>query len=286
MPLPILGGLAGAALAGTGVLGGITPLLASAIGSGIGAFAETGDPKDALMSGLTGYMGGSLLGNALGGAAGQAAGEAAGSAAQSGIGTFLSNPEFLKGAAGAVASGMSMPGSYEGGPEEEEDPYGFQSTGPQSPPGLSLTVPRMAGSSEFNYQVKPNYGLQMGGEVPASTDKDVVQNAVAAIKGQHPDPEIALGMFLQMYGEAALQELISSVERGDFDANAQMSQGEVRGPMMAGDMVPAQNMDTGDDIMLETGEYVMPRTGVAAMGGGDHAAGIAALDEFNRRARV
>ena len=43
MVLPLLFGLAGSALGGAGLAGGLGALTAGAIGSGLGRFAETGD---------------------------------------------------------------------------------------------------------------------------------------------------------------------------------------------------------------------------------------------------
>jgi len=67
--LPLLGGLGGSALAGSaalagGALAGKAALL-GAIGSGLGSFAATGDLKQGLVSGITGFG----IGSALGGAA-------------------------------------------------------------------------------------------------------------------------------------------------------------------------------------------------------------------------
>ena len=79
--LPLLGGIGGSALAGTaatGLLsaGGLSATALGAIGSGLGSFAATGDLKQGLMSGITGFGIGSALGG-IGGAIGDSAKEAA-----------------------------------------------------------------------------------------------------------------------------------------------------------------------------------------------------------------
>ena len=76
--LPLLGGLGGSALAGsaalsTTALAGKAALL-GAVGSGLGSFAATGDIKQGLISGITGFGIGSAL-SGLGGAASGAAAE-------------------------------------------------------------------------------------------------------------------------------------------------------------------------------------------------------------------
>lgn len=282
MVLPLIGGLIGSSLAAGGMMS-MSPLLASALGSGIGAFIETGDPKDALTAGATGYLGGSMLGgmagNALGAGSSAAPTQMAGygpgisysppSLPSGGISGLMKNPEFIKGATGAVTSGLMMPQSYSSGYKS-----GAGGGGEEAPaPGRSLTRPRDSGSREFDYKVQPNYGLEDGGQV--LDEKAIVQDAVSAIKGQHPEPEIALGRFLQMYGEDALRELVSAVKRGDMEGGK--ADGTVRGPMVDGDIVPARNMTDGSDVMLESGEFVMPNEAVAGIGGGDHRRGTEAL---------
>ena len=49
-------------------------------------------------------------------------------------------------------------------------------------------------------------------------DKDIINDAVQAIKGESQNPEIALGAFLQMFGEEALRDLVA---RADLNPPAQ-----------------------------------------------------------------
>ena len=62
MVLPLLFGLAGSALGGAGLAGGLGALTAGAIGSGLGRFAETGDLGKGIETGLTSFVGGKALG--------------------------------------------------------------------------------------------------------------------------------------------------------------------------------------------------------------------------------
>lgn len=114
MVLPILGGILGSALLG----GSMSPFLASAIGTGIGAFAETGDVEDALTAGVTGAIGGQLLGGLTGGGgigsllggstAGQTAGALAGQAGTQAAGQAAQ--QAAQGATAGVADKVVAPG--------------------------------------------------------------------------------------------------------------------------------------------------------------------------------
>jgi len=72
MVLPLLAGMLGSGLASAGMLGATgflaNPLIAGSIGSGLGQFAQTGDVKEGLKTGLGSYLGGAALGKAFGGA--------------------------------------------------------------------------------------------------------------------------------------------------------------------------------------------------------------------------
>ena len=70
--LPLLGGLGGSALAGSAALAGTAlagkAALLGAVGSGLGSFAATGDLKQGIVSGITGFGIGSALGAGAGAA--------------------------------------------------------------------------------------------------------------------------------------------------------------------------------------------------------------------------
>lgn len=104
--LPLLGGLAGGALGGAGLLGGLGALSAGALGTGIGKFAETGSLKKAILSGAMSYGIGSLAKGAMGAFADKAA-EAgtAGFTPLAGVDPVSSMPNTV---ADAVAGGSSF----------------------------------------------------------------------------------------------------------------------------------------------------------------------------------
>jgi hypothetical protein len=137
-----------------------------------------------------------------------------------------------------------------------------------------------------------------GGEVEKPNEKTEIVEAVAAIKGQHPQPEIALGKFLAKYGEEALRDLVESVESGELDDTrerfANGENGVVRGPgdgSGVDDKVPA-TIDGEQDVLLSDGEFVLRKDATDALekkfGGGFlsavNSAGKKAPEVMQRRA--
>jgi len=125
MVLPLLLGLLGSGAAGAGMLGTLSPLIAGALGSGLGSAIETGDIgegiKTGLLSGVLGGIGGSLTGGAAGaaGAAPTAANLASTTAlsnvaAPSGIMGMLQNMPTGMAAVGKTA-GLGLPGMLQQG---------------------------------------------------------------------------------------------------------------------------------------------------------------------------
>jgi hypothetical protein len=116
MVLPLLLGLLGSGAAGAGMLGTLSPLIAGALGSGLGSAIETGDIgegiKTGLLSGVLGGIGGSLTGGAAG-----AAGAAPLPAMASNMGTALPGvaaPSGIMGMLKNMPSGMSAVGKTAG----------------------------------------------------------------------------------------------------------------------------------------------------------------------------
>lgn len=137
-----------------------------------------------------------------------------------------------------------------------------------------------------------------GGEVEKPNEKTEIVEAVAAIKGQHPQPEVALGKFLAKYGEEALRDLVDSVESGELDDTrerfANGENGVVRGPgdgSGVDDKVPA-TIDGEQDVLLSDGEFVLRKDATDALekkfGGGFlsavNSAGKKAPEVMQRRA--
>ncbi len=82
---PLLGSAAGTALLGTGTAAALSPALAGAIGSGVATTLQSGDLKQGIMSGLTGFGLGSAIGKGAEAVAGVPDAQAAVDAAQTAV---------------------------------------------------------------------------------------------------------------------------------------------------------------------------------------------------------
>jgi hypothetical protein len=118
----------------------------------------------------------------------------------------------------------------------------------------------------MNYAGGGIVSLAEGGEIAKQAgmnDKEVIVEAVNAIKGMSENPEIALGIFVEKYGEEALRDLVEKVQSGALDDTiARFANGEkgmVEGPGDGSgedDMVPA-TLDGEQDVLLTEGEFVI-----------------------------
>jgi hypothetical protein len=129
--------------------------------------------------------------------------------------------------------------------------------------------------------------LMQDAPVPSGgNEKDVVNEAVKAIKGESSNPEIALAAFLTAYGEDALRDLVDRVQSGEMDETANRSEGKLRGPGDGmDDLIPA-TIEGEQDVLLSDGEFIVPADVVSGLGNGSSDAGARALEEMMSRVRT
>lgn len=140
---------------------------------------------------------------------------------------------------------------------------------------------------------QPPYYYAEGGEVEVDeimegngmNEKDVIVEAIKAIKGMSDQSEIALAMFVQKYGEEALRDLVGRVQSGELDDTvARFEEGDkgmVKGPgdgSGVDDMVPA-TLEGEQDVLLSDGEFVLRKNTTDAL---EKAYGGGFLDVINR----
>lgn len=169
----------------------------------------------------------------------------------------------------------------------------FQYTRPPAPAGYTPQYPYYyAGGGLLGIRrMQEGGGMEMEIEVEdqmeanGMNEKDVIVEAIRAIKGASAQPEMALGMFVQKYGEDALRNLVDRVQSGEFDDTMARFEsgesGEVRGPgdgSGVDDMVPA-TLEGQQDVLLSDGEFVLRKKTADAL---EKAYGGGFLDIVNR----
>jgi hypothetical protein len=120
-----------------------------------------------------------------------------------------------------------------------------------------------------------------------SPDDPIVMGAIQAVMGNHPEPQKAISVFVQVYGKEAFAQLregvIAEASRDERSAGGLGSLppgGAIAGPGTGtSDSIPAQITQDGqpvEDIKVSDGEYILPKKTVAAVG-------EPALDELRRQ---
>jgi len=212
-------------------------------------------------------------------------------------GPSLTNPDFgLANLSSKAALGAGLGASLAPPPpmKKEEDnfvaPRGAPISGKVNKP---MSGYRPGFDPEFDYGFLPNF--QEGGLVNLGdsmepegemNDKELINAAVDAIKGESENAEIILGQFLAKFGEDALRDLVDKVQSGVFDENAGEADGMVKG-MGDGmdDMIPASMTDSDQDVLLSDGEFVVPADVVSGLGNGSSDAGADKLEDMMDRVR-
>jgi|TARA_R100001460_G_scaffold24263_3_gene48685 hypothetical protein len=300
MVLPLIFGALGSGLAGAGMLGG-NALLAGALGSGLGSLAQGDSMDKAIATGLGSYIGGPMLSKVMGPVSGALANATGASQAINAASQFGGNLPVLAGAitpaalgagaAGLLASNLTKtPDNFESGIKKSNIPEADPANRPARFPGADY----MPGyDPEFNYFKSFRGGgiadlmeMQEGGEMASEpNDKEIIADAVEAIKGIEPNPEAALARFVSKYGEEALRELVDKVMAGEFDANSGITEGMLNGVGDGmDDMIPA-NLEGEQDVVLSDGEFIVPADVVSGIGNGSSDAGSEELYNMMDRVR-
>ena len=349
MALPMILSLLGSGLAGSGALASLgvlsSPLVAGALGAGLGSAIETGDIGQGIKTGLTAGALGALGGAITGGATAAGAPSPTPPAGSEGIRGMIRNmPRGIspvaapaegfsfgvdaltrgvnQGVLSGAGIGTALPGLMQAmAPptmevsEAQDIPQAMPANrrmfvpGRQYRPGYDpeaiyfdpRPIPsRFAGGGMIRYQpmgmAQPRY-MQAGGiadampgaeMMPQMNDKDIVQSAIRAVKGELPEEQaaIVLGMFLEQYGEEALRRLVTDVQTGKADGGRGDVEGMVEGPGDGmDDFVPAEMDDGSQDVLLSDGEFVVPADVVSGLGNGSTDAGAEELYGMMDRVR-
>ena len=211
--------------------------------------------------------------------------------------------DFFKSPAGATIKGSGL----EGIKQAATNPYALGAVGTtgllesMKPQGVDMPsddydIPEAEAAKRKRNPILPGYrpGIDpempyftyaQGGEVQKPNDKEIISDAVDAIKGTNPDPQRALALFVATYGDEALRDLVGRVRSGEFDDNAQVTEGMVEGVGDGmDDMIPA-TLEGEQDVVLSDGEFIVPADVVSGLGNGSTDAGAKSLYEMMDRVR-
>jgi len=242
--LPVIGALAGSALAPTL---GVSALTAGAIGSGLGGFIQSGDLGQGIMTGLGSYATGNIYGNAVG----------MGKLADKQI-MGMAAPKAAQIAGAALGGGASMPiKSNQAKTSGPANPYRFRSVKGMQAGGIADIV----APQELN-------------------DKEIILAVSSALRGNMPKEQAVrlMAEFVARFGKEALIDVAERSQKGAIAQTDRPSEGKING---AGDgmddMVPA-NLEGQEDILLSQDEYILPADFVSHLGNGSSEAGAKKID--------
>ena len=175
---------------------------------------------------------------------------------------------------------------------EDSQSYLFEGMNPSLYYGMEWDSTYNPDSRNQSKAVKSPFYFAEGGEIEVDemmeeagmNEKDVIVEAIEAVKGMSEQPEIALAMFVQKYGEDALRDLVTKVQSGELDDTvARFAAGEkgmVKGPGDGSgkdDMIPA-TLDGQQDVLLTEDEFVLRQPTTNAL---EKAFGGGFLDKIN-----
>lgn len=130
----------------------------------------------------------------------------------------------------------------------------------------------------------PNGVPPTGGLDPRIT---IIADAEDALEGEHPNPDEALGLFVEMFGPDALEMLKAQVQSGMTLRGYQRKKPRMaKGRFIEGeggdkdDEVPAR-IDDVEEARLSNGEFVVTAPAVRAAGNGDPMKGAAKLSQLD-----
>ena len=117
---------------------------------------------------------------------------------------------------------------------------------------------------------------QEGGDAVAL---QVTQDAVEAVRGEHPEPEIAIESFVSYFGPEAFESLRRLVIQEESARTMGKADGLVNGDDGGRDDIQRGTIDGDQELNISGGEYIFSADDVALIGDGNTEAGARRLDE-------
>lgn len=196
--------------------------------------------------------------------------------------SFVAMPQPLIGGqfkAPELAQPPVMPASPDGGfnpmgqPLQMPQEPGFADGGPVAG-GIMQGIPMPPVMPPAPMGVPMNAPMPRG--MPQIDDQKLIQAAAAAIRGQIPNGEGIIRMFVEKFGPEALQQLMDMVNPQIPENMGRLMRGPGDG---RSDSIPAV-IDGKQPAKLSTGEFVVPAKAVSKLGRGSTDAGAAKLQNM------
>jgi len=120
--------------------------------------------------------------------------------------------------------------------------------------------------------------------------RQIVQDAMEAIRGEGDDPEGSLNTYLAYYGKDALKDLykrMSGKEEVEEEDNYEPPEGMIKGPGNGmDDMATARMAHGGQKVLLSNDEFIIPADVVSGLGDGSSESGARKLYAMMDRVRM
>jgi len=135
-------------------------------------------------------------------------------------------------------------------------------------------------------------GYAEGGSLEPEEKKarQIVQDAMEAIRGEGDDPEGSLNTYLAYYGKDALKDLykrMSGKEEVEEEDNYEPPEGMIKGPGNGmDDMATARMAHGGQKVLLSNDEFIIPADVVSGLGDGSSESGARKLYAMMDRVRM
>lgn len=114
----------------------------------------------------------------------------------------------------------------------------------------------------------------------------LTEQAISAIRGDHPEPQIAVSRYVEEFGEEAFTNLRGLVIQEDQMMDmAETDNGLLRGSDGGRDDLRRGTIDGDQDVRIASGEYIFSADDVALAGDGNTEAGARRLDLVRRNLR-
>ena len=107
----------------------------------------------------------------------------------------------------------------------------------------------------------------------------ITQDAVDAVRGEHPEPEIAIESFISFFGPEAFESLRRLVIQEESARTMGKADGLVNGDDGGRDDIQRGTIDGDQELNISGGEYIFSADDVALLGDGNTEAGARRLDE-------